>query len=350
MASFYKRGKQTVQVKVNIRGVKASKTFDNMDEARAWAAEEESRLRTRMKLASGFTFGMILEKYIEHYGARLEKKGYKNDPAICHLKRFSGDFVAIEITDMTKEWWLEMVQAWGVMPSSANRYLIYMSSALRYAETWLNVHVDWKAFRAAKRILNSEGVVGTGAERNRRLQPGELERLKAAIGPKTAVPLADIMDLAILTALRVNEICNLKWADFNEVTKMILVRNRKHPRDKMKNNTHLALLKNASAIIKRQPTRGTNARIFPCRSTYVSQLFGLTTAAAKVEDFHFHDFRHEAISRLFEEGYAIQQVALISGHKDWKQLMRYTNLREEDLHKGPVALQAQITRQWDKAA
>ena len=29
-----------------------------------------------------------------------------------------------------------------------------------------------------------------------------------------------------------------------------------------------------------------------------------------------HDLRHEGVSRLFEQGYQIQKVALVSGHRD----------------------------------
>jgi len=52
---------------------------------------------------------------------------------------------------------------------------------------------------------------------------------------------------------------------------------------------------------------------------------------AMIEDPHFHDLRHEAISRFFEMGLSISEVALISGHKDYRMLARYTHLRAEDL-------------------
>ncbi|MBL4821255.1 MAG: tyrosine-type recombinase/integrase, partial [Gammaproteobacteria bacterium] len=52
-----------------------------------------------------------------------------------------------------------------------------------------------------------------------------------------------------------------------------------------------------------------------------------------IEDLHFHDLRHEATSRLFEAGLTIERVALVTGHKDWKMLRRYTHLKPEDLHK-----------------
>jgi integrase len=52
---------------------------------------------------------------------------------------------------------------------------------------------------------------------------------------------------------------------------------------------------------------------------------------ADIEDFHFHDLRHEAVSRLVEMGLSDQEVAAISGHKSMQMLRRYTHLRTEDL-------------------
>jgi len=44
------------------------------------------------------------------------------------------------------------------------------------------------------------------------------------------------------------------------------------------------------------------------------------------------DLRHEGTSRLFEAGFTIEQVALVTGHKDWKMLRRHTHLKPETLH------------------
>jgi integrase len=51
----------------------------------------------------------------------------------------------------------------------------------------------------------------------------------------------------------------------------------------------------------------------------------------KIADFHFHDLRHEAVSRLVEAGLSDQKVAAISGHKSMQMVRRYTHLRAEDL-------------------
>jgi integrase len=43
--------------------------------------------------------------------------------------------------------------------------------------------------------------------------------------------------------------------------------------------------------------------------------------------------RHEAVSRFFEMGMSVPEVALISGHKDARQLLRYTHLNPENVFK-----------------
>jgi len=42
-----------------------------------------------------------------------------------------------------------------------------------------------------------------------------------------------------------------------------------------------------------------------------------------------HDLRHEGISRLFERGLNIPEVALISGHLSWNTLKRYTHIKPQ---------------------
>lgn len=56
---------------------------------------------------------------------------------------------------------------------------------------------------------------------------------------------------------------------------------------------------------------------------------------AGLDDFRFHDLRHEAVSRLVEAGLSDQEVAAISGHKSMQMLRRYTHLRAEDLVRKP---------------
>ncbi len=49
--------------------------------------------------------------------------------------------------------------------------------------------------------------------------------------------------------------------------------------------------------------------------------------------FYGLGLRHEAISRFFEMGLSVPEVALISGHRDPRMLLRYTHLRAEEVGK-----------------
>jgi len=52
---------------------------------------------------------------------------------------------------------------------------------------------------------------------------------------------------------------------------------------------------------------------------------------AMLQDFKFHDLRHEAISQMVEGGLSDQEVVAISGHKTMQMLKHYTHLRSEHL-------------------
>jgi len=75
----------------------------------------------------------------------------------------------------------------------------------------------------------------------------------------------------------------------------------------------------------------TSERIFPVTDVAVRQAWGRLVRRAEITNLHFHDLRHEAISRFFEMGLSVPEVALISGHKDPRMLFRYTHLRAEDV-------------------
>ncbi|WP_323041677.1 tyrosine-type recombinase/integrase [Gemmobacter sp.] len=119
---------------------------------------------------------------------------------------------------------------------------------------------------------------------------------------------------------------------------MLLIRDRKDPRRKVGNDQRIPLLSisgyDPCALIEeqRQLSGGGGDRIFPYNGRSVGTAFRRACRNLEIDDLHFHDLRHEATSRLFEAGFTIEQVALVTGHKDWKMLRRYTHIRPENLH------------------
>lgn len=61
------------------------------------------------------------------------------------------------------------------------------------------------------------------------------------------------------------------------------------------------------------------------------KLWSQTQKRVGLNDFLFHDLRHEAVSQLVEAGLSVQEVSAISSHKSMQVLRWYTHLRTEDL-------------------
>ena len=66
------------------------------------------------------------------------------------------------------------------------------------------------------------------------------------------------------------------------------------------------------------------------------------------EEVVFHCLRHDGVSRLFERGRTIPQVASVSGHKSWQSLSRYTHLRQTGDKYADWKWFAHAARPWDE--
>jgi integrase len=194
--------------------------------------------------------------------------------------------------------------------------------------------VDQVAVSNVRARLAHLGVSTKSRERTRRPTIEEIDNLCRhfrAKGSRQRVPMVDVIQFAVATAMRLGEIIDLEWADLNEADRTIIIRNRKHPTEKAGNDQEVPLLGEVFDLVKRQPR--VDERIFPIMEGTVSTIFPCACKALHIEDLKFHDLRHEGVSRLFEQGYSIEQVALVSGHRDWKMLARYTQIRAKDLHR-----------------
>ena len=130
--------------------------------------------------------------------------------------------------------------------------------------------------------------------------------------------------------MRQDEISRLRWLDIDIGRRLAIVRDRKDPRHKDGNDQKVPLIDindyDPIALIEEQRAlRLNNDRIFPYNGRSVGSSFRRACRTLGIEDLHFHDLRYEATSRLFEAGFEIPEVSLVTGHKDWKMLLRYLN-------------------------
>ena len=162
----------------------------------------------------------------------------------------------------------------------------------------------------------------------------ELEALYSLWDAKKrqSIPMTTLVQFALSSAMRLGEICRIQIEDIDFEECTVLIRKRKDPRNKESNDQIVPLVGDSMEIIIEQIGTRTKGRIFPYNSRSASASFTRACKALKIEDLHFHDLRHAATVELFRMGLDIPRVAMITGHKSWVNLRRYTNLTAEDVH------------------
>jgi integrase len=175
--------------------------------------------------------------------------------------------------------------------------------------------------------LTARQINTRGNEREREPSAGELEQLFKfwANNKRQKIPMATICAFALATAMRQEEICSIELEDVDVTKRTVIIRNRKDPRKKAGNHQTVPLLPDAWAIVEPILTTRTVGRVFLYQSSSVSTAFTRACTKLGINDLRFHDLRHKATSDLFRMGLGIPQVAVLTGHKTWTQLRRYTN-------------------------
>jgi integrase len=164
--------------------------------------------------------------------------------------------------------------------------------------------------------------------RTRRLQEGEELRLMLACDLGRTPLLKPLLVLALETAMRRGELLSLEWRhiDLNRCVAHLPLTKNGDSRDIPLSRRAVAILRVLIADERRD-----TVRVFPVTGNSVRLAFEHLRARAGMSDLHFHDLRHEAVTRLFEKGLNIAEVSAISGHKELRMLQRYTHLRAVDL-------------------
>lgn len=348
MASVIKIGTQW-RAQVRRKGFPTeTRTFPTKGLATAWAATTESNMLAMkhqdVRIIAKMTLADLIDRYTKEIGG-IKPFGKNKKAVLTALTIRLGDTVlpALTIERLTK--FIQDRRKAGAGGVTIAIDLTYLGSVLKAAKNLWRLPVDPSVTAAARDNMRYLGLSPKSNERERRPTDAELELLYAHYAgiKRQKVPMPDLIRFAVATAMRVGEIILLKWADINEEHRTIIIRDRKHPTEKVGNDQEVPLLGEAFEIAMRQPRQDEAGRIFPVTEGTISSIFPRACKKLGIEDLRFHDFRHEGVSRLFEQGYTIEQVALVSGHRDWKMLARYLHLKAKDLHRTAPPLLAQQT-------
>ncbi|OUR77838.1 integrase [Alphaproteobacteria bacterium 46_93_T64] len=157
--------------------------------------------------------------------------------------------------------------------------------------------------------------------RDRRITEDELQALLEGCTKSRITYLAPVIRLAVHTGMRRGELLAMRWEHLDLEDNVLLIPQTKngHPRE-------IPLSEDAVRVLRElDPQEG--GEVFGVAANALRLSWERLRNRVGLSDLRFHDLRHEAISRFFELGLSLPEVALISGHREPRMLMRYTHLK-----------------------
>jgi len=324
----------TAQVRIKKSGkviFSKSETFTQRKLAEKWAARTEKSWHdgTYSLVAPASTFAALINRY------RMDIEKEVGKTMIQCLRTLEGmDETNVGCHEVNPTFLIDLARALkkeGRCAATVNNYMQHLYGLFTVAETAYKIPLKYEDMQSAMRTLRKLKIVGKANKRDRRPQLEELNDLMeeafARSARGNAAPLHKIIAFAIASSRRLSEITRIRWDDLNYADKKVRVRDMKHPGQKEGNDVWVLLSDEALQIIMSMPK--VDDKIFPYQSDSLSTAFmRLVELFENIEDLHFHDLRHEAVSRAFEMGWSAAKVRMMSGHRSWSSLEIYTNLEK----------------------
>lgn len=359
MATFTQLPSGRWRVQVRRKQSYASETFLRRDDARRWAIATERRIdlgEAPVKRAKidPTTIEHLIDLHIQDM-CEVNRAPRRSKAFTLEALRLKLGHVKLK--DLTRERLIQFGKdraKEGAGPVTLSADIGYIKLVVMHAAAVHGIDIKAEPVDLARIALKRLGLIGKSRQRDRRPTTGELKRLLGHfdVHRRLVIPMARIVRFAVASAMRQEEICRIRWTDVDMINQLVVVRDRKDPHEKNGNDQPVPLLDltgfDALALVREQRRHSPHGDlIFPYNSRSVGAAFRRACKELHIRDLHFHDLRHEGTSRLFEAGLRIEQVALVTGHRDWKMLKRYTNLRPEDLHRArvPTSVAAAINGQ-----
>lgn len=287
-------------------GVRLSETFATQKDAKAWAAEHEAKIERRQILPTGkrAEFREVLQRALDELN--LSRTDF------LRIRKLLSDKIAdVMIPDLGPPHFADYRdrRLQTVSPASVIREFHTISSiCTRAVEEW-----HWMPVHPMKGVK----MPPDPERRKRRVYPHEIEAVcissgykRGPLDTKTAHVCAAFL-FAIETAMRAGEIRGLSRSR---------IKGKVAHLPKTKNGTarDVALSPAALAILDQMPPELWHE----ITAASLDALWRKIRDRAGIADLHFHDSRHEAVTRLSKK-LNVLELARMTGHKDIRELMTY---------------------------
>ena len=323
MANITKRGKSW-RAEVQRRGVRRSLSFGTKSEAIAWATQLESDIiAERRGAVPNKTFGDLLDRYSAEVSTGKRGERWER----IRIEKLKRDPISsVKLADLNASHfaaWRDR-QLRVLSPASVRREWNVINPALNIAVK------EWR-WLPSNPMADVKRPAPTQA-RDRRITQAEIDSLIHAFGydsksqPQTITARVGAAFLfAIETAMRCGEICALRWLDVDlqaHTARLAMTKNG--------TARTVALSSKAVRIVKQLPRTGET--VFALEPKQVDALFRKAKLRAQISDLHWHDTRHEAITRLAQK-LEVLDLARMVGVRDLRILMIYYNATAAEIAK-----------------
>lgn len=344
MGSIYTRKNQdgtnkfTAQIRIKRKQevvYQESQTFNKKTAAQAWMKKREAELALPGALdaiinKSDVNIAGIIERYLSEYDAIRQLGRTKEATLIAISKTFIGELSAEELTSQKI---IEYAQYRHkndrVQPQTIGNDLAHLGAVLTVARPAWGYNIDSTAMPDARAVLKKMNLISSSKERDRRPTIKELESILSHYDDmknrrKQEIDMLKIVGFALFSTRRLSEITRIEWDLVDEEGQRVLIKDMKNPGSKWGNDVWCYVPDEAWRIMQSVPK--THYGPFPFNPRSASGSFARACKFLQIDDLHFHDLRHEGVTRLFEMGWDIPKVASVSGHRDWNSMRRYTHL------------------------
>jgi integrase len=326
MATLRKRkgqnGRNVWQVQIVRRGFPPQyRTFNTRDQAESWARVTEAQMDQGLWHDRSEGDRTLLREALVRYEQEITPRKASQQPERSRIRMVSGSFLGglalSRITGRDVADYIRDRQAGGASAHTVRLDLSLLSHLYSVARSAWGMEYLVNPVPLAKLARPK---IPRGRER--RLLEGEEEKLLRAASPVFGA----VIRWALATAMRRGEIANLRWEHVDRPRRSVLL-----PETKNGETRSVPLSPAALAVLESLPRR-IDGSVFGLTGNAIRLTWRRTVTRAGITGLRFHDLRHEAISRLFEEtDLDVMEIRAISGHKTLQMLARYTHLRTHRL-------------------
>lgn len=291
------------------------KTFKTRTEAKEWGIKTEAKLLNADPISkSRVPFGDVLQRYADEVSP--QKRGHRWE-SIRIRALLQAPMANLSISKIDEEILTDWINSRlkRVKPGTVIRECKLLRSVFETArKVWR--YIDTNPFADVKKP-------NAPPPRDRRISKEEMETLLSALTQDPSLISGRVglaFEFAIETAMRAGEICGIKSHHVYDSYVVL---------PKTKNGTvrKVPLSKRAKAILVMLVN---DPDVFSLKTSQIDSLFRKAKKALNIHDLHFHDSRHEAVTRLARK-LDVLDLARMIGHNDLKSLRVYYNATPEEI-------------------